>query len=525
MGYTALYRTWRPADFASVVGQEQVVRTLKSQAATGRVAHAYLFSGLRGTGKTSLAKIFARAINCIEPINGEPCGQCPPCRALENENLDILEIDAASNNGVDQIRDLKDKLAFPPTVGKYKVYIIDEVHMLSAGAFNALLKTLEEPPAYVVFILATTEPHRLPATILSRCQRFEFRAITLEDIRRHTAHVAKESGITLEEDALQLIAVNAEGGLRDALSLLDTCRSYAGDKITGEDAAQVLGVADEELLTRTARALLEGDAAGVLALCGQLYQQGKDIPLFLRDLAGWFSDFLLFTFTPANPQLAKASASRRAALEELSPAGPDRALRALELLCAAEAESRLHARPALALEAVLVRICRPQDEAGLAALQSRMERLESLPAGLAEIKTTGNLTSTNDLAQPEKTAEQPKPEKKNEKAELPPPVADLYQALMTKLRKNNALLYTLLKKSAGGERRGGAFVFFFSDETPTAQAVLKNREEEIKKELFALCGEELVIRAEQRIKQSEAENLRNQAIALFGAENIRTGEE
>ena len=228
MGYQALYRRYRPARFDDFVGQEAIIRTLRSQVMSGRIAHAYLFCGTRGTGKTSTAKVFARAVNCENPDRGEPCGQCAACRALSAESsLDILEIDAASNNGVDEIRDLREKVKYPPQSGRYRVYIIDEVHMLSQGAFNALLKTLEEPPAYVVFILATTEPQKLPATILSRCQRFDFGRIPAHQIIARLRVALEEGGIRAEEAALSRIARAAEGGMRDAWSILDMCLGYA----------------------------------------------------------------------------------------------------------------------------------------------------------------------------------------------------------------------------------------------------------------------------------------------------------
>ena len=236
MAYTALYRRFRPQRFEELVGQDHIVRTLLNQLETGRIAHAYLFSGPRGTGKTSTAKLFARAINCANPKNGDPCGECDSCRAFVSDgNMDIIEIDAASNNGVDNIRDIRDKVVFAPAYGKYKVYIIDEVHMLSGGAFNALLKTLEEPPKHVVFILATTEIHKIPATILSRCQRFDFKLIPVSTISSRLEYALKESGVNIEKEAVGLIARCADGGMRDALSLADVCISYCGNNITFDD--------------------------------------------------------------------------------------------------------------------------------------------------------------------------------------------------------------------------------------------------------------------------------------------------
>ena len=290
MGYQALYRRYRPARFEDFVGQEAVIKTLRSQITSGRIAHAYLFCGTRGTGKTSTAKVFARAVNCEHPENGDPCGTCDTCRALAEENsLDILEIDAASNNGVDEIRDLREKVKSPPQTGRYRVYIIDEVHMLSQGAFNALLKTLEEPPAYVVFILATTEPQKLPATILSRCQRFDFGRIPAHQIIGRLRVALEEGHIQAEDAALSRIARAAEGGMRDAWSIMDMCLSYAQEEDGGLTEAlvlRVLGAADKSFLFAFADRLIDSDAAGALALslgiAIQNFPEGAIISMPLR---------------------------------------------------------------------------------------------------------------------------------------------------------------------------------------------------------------------------------------------------
>ncbi|MFR2151293.1 MAG: DNA polymerase III subunit gamma/tau, partial [Christensenellales bacterium] len=297
MGYQALYRRYRPARFEDFVGQEAVIKTLRSQIMSGRIAHAYLFCGTRGTGKTSTAKVFARAVNCEHPENGDPCGVCPTCKALAEENsLDILEIDAASNNGVDEIRDLREKVKYPPQTGRYRVYIIDEVHMLSQGAFNALLKTLEEPPAYVVFILATTEPQKLPATILSRCQRFDFGRIPAHQIIERL-HVALEEGqIQAEDAALARIARAAEGGMRDAWSIMDMCLSYAQEEdggLTEELVLRVLGAADKSFLFAFADKLIDSDAAGALALIDEMMRKGREVQVFVRDVSAHLRALML----------------------------------------------------------------------------------------------------------------------------------------------------------------------------------------------------------------------------------------
>ena len=279
--YRALYRKWRPARFEDVVGQQAIVAALKNQVAAGRVGHAYLFTGVRGTGKTTCAKIFARAVNCLQPQNGDPCGVCPVCRGIEEGSvLDVVEMDAASNNGVDDIRDLRDETAYTPSVCKYKVYIIDEVHMLSTAAFNALLKTLEEPPAHVIFILATTEIQKVPATIRSRCQRYDFTRIPPDAIAARLARVAEAEGLALTGGAADLIARLADGALRDALSILDTCAGVTAD-IDEAAVRRMAGVTDRGYLFRISDALAAGDAAAALAELAALRQQSVDLVPFV----------------------------------------------------------------------------------------------------------------------------------------------------------------------------------------------------------------------------------------------------
>ena len=294
MRYQALYRAWRPDTFSEIVGQDATIRTLRRQVETGRVAHAYLFCGTRGTGKTTAAKVFARAINCLRPVEGDPCGACEVCLQLQKENsMDVIEIDAASNNGVDEIRDLREKVKFPPAVARYKVYIIDEVHMLSTGAFNALLKTLEEPPAHAVFILATTEPQRLPATILSRCQRFDFKRLSVDTIVERMMTVLGGIGRTASEEALHEIARAAEGAMRDALSILDVCLSYTDGEVEIRLVRDVLGTAGRDFLFDFADALLSFDAKRALFKIDELLRRGLDAQVFAREVAGHMRALML----------------------------------------------------------------------------------------------------------------------------------------------------------------------------------------------------------------------------------------
>ena len=294
MSYTALYRKWRPLVFEDVVEQSHVVRTLKNTVKADRIGHAYLFCGTRGTGKTSMAKIFARAINCLDPHDGDPCNKCEICRGiLEDTVLDVVEIDAASNNSVDNVREIREEVVYAPSQSRYKVYIIDEVHMLSSGAFNALLKTLEEPPSHVVFILATTDPHKLPATILSRCQRFDFKKITQDSIAERIKYITAQSGLNIDEDAAQLIAKLADGAMRDALSILDQCIAVGGSEITHQSVLDIVGIVSDDFIADLVEDIKNCDVAALVKDVESLSSNGRDILKFASDLVIYFRNLLI----------------------------------------------------------------------------------------------------------------------------------------------------------------------------------------------------------------------------------------
>ena len=379
MAYVALYRKWRPQGFDSLVGQEAVRTALTNALETGRIAHAYLFAGPRGTGKTSTAKILAKAVNCEHGPTPNPCNKCQNCvRINDGTSMDVFEIDAASNRGIDEIRDLREKVAFAPVNGRYKVYIIDEVHMLTTEAFNALLKTLEEPPPHVIFILATTEPHKIPATIHSRCQRFDFKRVTDSDIVKRLREVADGSGIAADDDALQLIAVQADGGMRDALSLLDQCGVMA-ERVSTETVRSVLGIVGREALRELVKAVGEGNVPKSLELLEALLAGGKDVKQIITELAEYLRAVLLYKASPEYREIYLTDTKEAiAAMEGLF--STDRLMAAQERLHQCMLELRQSVRGRIAAEMCLFDLCRVEGST-LAALTARVEKLEALLAG------------------------------------------------------------------------------------------------------------------------------------------------
>ena len=379
MAYVALYRKWRPASFDEVKGQQPIVETLRSQIRTGRIGHAYLFCGSRGTGKTSVAKIFAKAVNCEHPQNGEPCGTCAMCRAVNDGNsVNVIEIDAASNNGVDNIREIRDEVQYRPAEGKYRVYIIDEVHMLSTGAFNALLKTLEEPPAYVIFILATTEPHKIPLTVLSRCQRYDFRRITTGDIINRLKELAAGEGIEAEDKALAYIARKADGGMRDAISLFDQCVAYRGDaKLDYEKALEALGTVDSDMLSRFLRAMLEDDTSEALAVIEAVRLEGRELSQFVQDFVWYLRNLLLLMTAEATSDLLEMSEENWMRLaEEAKMTDPEDLMRLIRLFSSVYNDMRAAADKRVLLEVAAIKATRPAMEENLSGLAARVLDLE-----------------------------------------------------------------------------------------------------------------------------------------------------
>lgn len=384
MAYMALYRKWRPKDFDEVQGQDAIVQTLRNQILYNRIGHAYLFCGTRGTGKTSIAKLFAKAVNCQHPVNGNPCNACPSCQSINNQSsLDVLEIDAASNNGVDHIREIREQVQYSPVEGKYKVYIIDEVHMLSSGAFNALLKTLEEPPSYVIFILATTEKHKIPVTILSRCQKYDFKRISMDTITSYLVHLMEKEGIDAEEKALRYIARSADGSMRDALSLLDQCIAfYLNQKLTYENVLEVLGTVDTTVFSQLLRHILSHDTTGVLHLVDQMIAEGRELSQFLSDFLWYLRNLLILKDQPGTEDSLDLSAEAISSLkEEADLVSTGALLRFIRALSELSGQLRTATQKRVLLEVGFIRLCTPQMETDADSL---LERLHMLEAKVAE---------------------------------------------------------------------------------------------------------------------------------------------
>lgn len=379
MSYTALYRKFRPVEFEDVKGQEHITTTLKNQIEANRIGHAYLFCGTRGTGKTTVAKIFAKAVNCEHPVNGSPCGECAMCRSIAaGTSMNVIEIDAASNNGVDNIREIREEVAYRPTEGKYKVYIIDEVHMLSIGAFNALLKTLEEPPEYVIFILATTEVHKIPITILSRCQHYDFKRISIETITDRMRDLMQEEQVEVEEKALRYVAKAADGSMRDALSLLDQCIAfYLGQKLTYDNVLEVLGAVDTDVFSRLLRSVIRRDVPKVLDIVDDLVMQGRELTQLATDFT-WYLRNLLLVKTSDNIEdvLDVSTENMQQLQEEAGMVESDMLLRYIRIFSELSGQLKYAAQKRVLLEVALIKLCTPAMETSSDSILDRIRVLE-----------------------------------------------------------------------------------------------------------------------------------------------------
>lgn len=379
MSYTALYRKWRPVTFGDVKGQDPIVQTLKNQIEAGRIGHAYLFCGTRGTGKTSIAKIFARAVNCEHPVEGSPCNECGICRGIASgSSMNVVEIDAASNNGVENIREIRDQVQYPPTEGKYRVYIIDEVHMLSTGAFNALLKTLEEPPPYVIFILATTEVNKIPITVLSRCQRYDFKRISADTLCGRLKELTAAEGISAEDRALAYVAKAADGSMRDALSLLDQCVAFHyGDYLTYDNVLEVLGAVDSSIFSEFLRAIIEKDTVVCIRKLEELVAQGRELGQFVTDFIWHLRNLLVLkTADDAENMLEMSEDNLRVLREEAEKIEGETLMRFIRVFSDLSGQLRYAGQKRVLIEMALIRLTKPQMEDNLDSVLQRLDELE-----------------------------------------------------------------------------------------------------------------------------------------------------
>ncbi|MDO4548627.1 MAG: DNA polymerase III subunit gamma/tau [Clostridia bacterium] len=527
MGYKALYRAWRPEKFSDIAGQKPIVTTLVHQIETGHIAHAYLFCGSRGTGKTSTAKVLARAINCAHPGDGaEPCGECDACVQLSNENnMDVLEIDAASNNGVDEIRQLRQTIAYPPAFGRYKVYIIDEVHMLSTGAFNALLKTLEEPPPHAVFILATTEPQKLPATILSRCQRFDFRRIPVNVIVAHLKQVLDGEKRTADEEALGDIARAAEGGMRDALSILDMCLSFGAGNLTAETVREVLGTFDRSFMFDFAQSLIDLDAAGAIRAVDEVMRQGRDCAVFAREVCGHLRALML-------AQLVKdgledlLEITREDALrfhEQAKRASREMLMRAMDLFINAENQIKWVSQPRTVVELAAVRTCHPEREKGDENLIERLANLEKAIESGSLVKKDNAKKEKKDEPKPEK---KPKPVPAEPEEVKPVEGAEIWDEAKKLIRSEYGSIYPLVEQAVFTGISEDVMSLEFPKKWQMYYTVLSSRKkEEAEQAVSKSVGRPIKLSISLKTAKKspgEAPTQKNidRAIDLFGRENL-----
>ena len=517
MSYTALYRKFRPSTFEEVRGQDHIVTTLKNQMGAQRIGHAYLFCGTRGTGKTTVAKILARAVNCEHPVDGSPCNQCPTCKAIQaGISTNVIEIDAASNNGVDNIREIREEVSYRPTQGKYKVYIIDEVHMLSTGAFNALLKTLEEPPEYVIFILATTEANKIPVTILSRCQRYDFRRITIATIADRLKELMEREGIQGEEKAVRYIARAADGSMRDALSLLDQCVAfYLGETLTYDRVLEVLGTVDTEIFSQLLRSVADRDASASIRILEKLVSQGKEMGQFVNDFTWYMRNLLLVkTGGDAEDVLDVSAENLQQLKEENERIDLETLMRYIRIFSELSGQIRFSAQKRILVEMALIRLCQPQMETNsealldrIRALEQRMEEGIRLAAAMPQAGLGGNgpfeasqaAGEAGQMGNPGATGRAGRPGSPQEANAAPPPKAapeDLKQ-IKSQWRKIVAQTSQPLRTYLQGAvpkydgATGESLLFLeFSDQTAHMYVSQSEKVEEVENAICQVIGKE-----------------------------------
>ena len=499
MSYTALYRKFRPDEFEDVKGQDAIVRTLKNQINADRIGHAYLFCGTRGTGKTTVAKIFAKAVNCEHPVDGSPCGECAMCKSIAaGTSMNVIEIDAASNNGVDNIREIREEVTYRPTEGKYKVYIIDEVHMLSIGAFNALLKTLEEPPEYVIFILATTEAHKIPITILSRCQRYDFKRISIETIAARLRELIDKEGWDVEDKAVRYIAKMADGSMRDSLSLLDQCAAfYMNETLTYDHVLEVLGAVDTEVFSRLLRQLLAMDVHQVIETVDERVMQGRELSQLAADFTWYLRNLLLVKSSDNMEDVLDVSSENLALLkEEAQMIDSDTLIRYIRIFSDLTNQLKYATQKRVLLEVTLIKLCRPAMDQNKDALLDRIRAIEKqLEEGAWEAPVRERIVYASDA----KEAGEPKP-----KPELPQALNEDVKAVAKDFRmiinEASPMLRTYLKKARLSAGEGNRLLIVLPDELSASAVATPEHKEEIQ----SLIEQKIGKKVEIDVRQMEA---------------------
>lgn len=483
--HKALYRVYRPKTFEDVVGQEHIVKTLKNQIKNNNIGHAYLFSGTRGTGKTSTAKIFARAVNCLNSIDEEPCNQCEICVDTLNDNImDIVEIDAASNNSVDDIRELRESVKYTPSKAKYKVYIIDEVHMLSQGAFNALLKTLEEPPSYVIFILATTEPHKIPATILSRCQRFDFKRVSSKDIANRMAYICEKENIQAEEKALNLIARNSQGALRDALSILDQCMSFGNEKIEYNDVIELLGTVNIDELFELSQSIIDENTKKSLQILNEFIIWGKDIRNLINDLIDHFRNLMVCKVSKDLDDIISLPEEIIERLQEQSKTiNINDLIRILNILSETQDSMKSSSNTRILAEVTMMKIAQPMFDESKEALIKRIENLEQIiESGNIKVVAVQNESQEISKSEIENKSFNTEDEKtdviyEEVKSEDVKMVESSWKKIIQKIKDDKKpSIYALLKEVSNFYVKDNALFIVFNDNFSFARSRLSSEE-------------------------------------------------